>query len=138
MADIAAIRAALAANIGAIPDLQVSPYILANPTPPSAQVVPAAMEFDLAMHRGLDRLEFKVQVFAGVVSDIGAQKKLDLYRAGSGANSIKQAIESDKTLGGACQALQVTESTGPQLTIGEGGTVVLMEEFTVQVLATGA
>jgi hypothetical protein len=89
------------------------------------------------MARGIDTLPFVVRVTTGVVSDVGAQKKLDEYRAGSGARSIKQAIEADRTLGGACESLQVTGTSGPGIFAREGGGQVIAEDWTVNVLARG-
>jgi hypothetical protein len=136
VADLAAIRAGIAANISAISDLQVSAYMLANPTPPNVQVIPGDTDYDLAMHRGLDELTMRVVVSVGLVADIGAQKNLDEYLAGSGPRSIKQAVESDPTLGGVVADVTVTAATGPKVLATEQGGV-LFSEWTVQVLATG-
>src|SRR6266508_3862702 len=137
MADVKLLREGLAANLTTLPDIQVSAYMLSSPTPPAAHVVTGPVAYDMAMGRGLDDLTFRVQVFVGLVSDIGAQQNLDAYLAGSGALSVKQALESDKTLGGAAFGLQVTESTGPQMFTGDSGPV-LMAEWTVLVKAKGA
>jgi hypothetical protein len=137
VADIAAIRAGLANNLSALPDVQVSAYMLSDPTPPTAHIVPARIDFDQAMGRGLDRIEMNVQLFVGLISDIGAQQTLDQYRAGSGALSVKQAIESDRTLAGAVGDLHVMTASQPQLFTGGSHGPLLMCEWTVEVYAHG-
>lgn len=136
MADLAAIRAGIARNLSVIPDLQVSAYMLANPTPPCVQVIPGDTDFDLSMHRGLDEITMRVVVTVGLVADIGAQVSLDEYLDGSGPRSIKQAVESDSTLGGVVADASVTTATGPKVLASEQGGV-LFSEWTVQVIGTG-
>lgn len=146
MSDLAAIRAGIAANLAQITDLQVSAYMLAEPTPPSAHVVPGPVTYDISMGRfGLDDLELKVQVFVPLVVDVTSQINLDAYLAGSGSRSVRQAIERVDaadgtgmvTLGGACQSARVVSSTGPQLYRLTDGRSMLMCEWTVMVKAFG-
>lgn len=129
---LAAIRAGLAANLAAIPDIQVSAYALANPTPPCVEIVPSSIEYDLALSRGWDRVMVTVRVFVGMTSDIGAQKLLDTFLAGSGALSVKAAVESDVTLGGACDDVRVQTSSGYRVYGAEGR--LLGAEWEVEVL----
>lgn len=137
MALITDIRVALAASLSTITDTQVSAYMLSNPTPPTAHIIPGSVEYDQAMGRGIDLLMLTAQVFIGLVSDIQAQKKLDEYLAGSGARSVKQALEADRTLGGACQTLRVTRSSGYRVASNAGGGQVLLAEWEIEVFATG-
>jgi hypothetical protein len=132
------IRRGLAANLERILGVQVSPYMLANPTPPAIQVVPGEVEYDLAMGRGLDQLILNVQAFVALGSDIGAQQQLDEFLDGTGAKSVKQAVESDKTLGGSAASARVTRSTGYRAVLRDSGGPVLMAEWEVEVLAKGA
>jgi hypothetical protein len=137
MAVLGEIRRGLAANLERILGVQVSPYMLANPTPPAAQIVPGEVEYDQAMSRGLDRLTLSVQVFVALGSDIGAQQQLDEFLDGSGAKSVKQAVESDRTLGGSVATARVTRSTAYRVVLRDGGGPVLMAEWEVEVLARG-
>lgn len=137
MADLAAIREGIAANCDGVADIQVSPYMLASPTPPAAHVIPGDGEFDLAMGRGTDRLNMLVQVFVAVGTDKGAQILLDKFLAGSGADSFKQAIESDPTLAGACHDLRVTGFQGYRAFNFEGKGPMLGVELRVEVYASG-
>jgi hypothetical protein len=85
----------------------------------------------------MDTWTMIVRVFVGVASDIGAQKRLDAMIASSGASSVKQALESDPTLGGTVDDLRVTRCTGYRVFTREGGTGVLGAEWEVEVIATG-
>jgi hypothetical protein len=110
------IRVALADAVNALGAIQASPYILANPTPPYAHVLPSGeagpLVYDLTMGRGLDQIPFTVEVFTGSPVDVGAQMLLDEYLEPTGGRSIKAALEVDKTLGGLVDTLHVTQSTG--------------------------
>lgn len=97
---IAQIREGLATNLGTIPEIQVSPYMLVSPLPPVIHVIPAGIEYDRSMHRGLDILTFTVEAFVAMGLDKGAQMKIDSFISPTGTSSVKAAIEADKTLGG--------------------------------------
>jgi hypothetical protein len=133
MADLTAMRAGLAANLATLTDIQVSAYMLANPTPPTIHLYPADTEYDLAMARGLDRWYFTVQVFCGVTGDIAAQVRLDAFVV-----SAKPAIESDQTLGGSASSAQVLTFSGYRTYVFEGRPPLLGAEWRVEVLATGS
>jgi hypothetical protein len=129
-----AIRTGIARNLAVIPDLQVSAYMLSNPTPPAVHVLPDTLTFDLAMRGGLHELAMMVQVFVSTTSDVGAQVLLDQYLAPTGALSLKAAIEADRTLGGAVQDTHVQMFTYRQYPRPEGEPF-LGADFTVQVYA---
>lgn len=132
---IESLRSGIADNLSDISGLQVSAYMLANPTPPYAEVMPASIDFDATMARGADWVNFIVRVLVGATNDIGAQKRLDDFLDGSGSSSIKAVIESDTTLGGACHDLQVKRCTGYRVYSRDGGAPVLGAEWEVRVLA---
>jgi hypothetical protein len=135
--DITAVREALAANLSTLLGTQVSAKMLANPTPPAAHVFPAETQFDRAFGRGQDFQILTVQVLVGTVMDEAAQDQLDAYLAGSGAQSVKAAVESDKTLGGACFDLRVVSATGYRRITQEGQPEVLVCEWSVEVNGPG-
>ena len=66
--------------------------------------------FDIDNARGLDLANVDVIVIVQRFSERAGQNRLDSYLSGSGATSIKAAIEGDRTLGGACQTLRVTSA----------------------------
>lgn len=137
MADIARCRAGLAANLRQIEDLQVSEYVLSNPTYPTAVIFLGRTEYDKAFSRGLDSLIFRIRVVVAAVTDIGAETNLDEYLDTSGPRSIKQAVEAERTLGGACDDLRVTETEGEQVFTFESQPQALGAEWLVEVQATG-
>jgi hypothetical protein len=137
MASLTDIREALAANLDSIAGVQCSAYMLTNPTPPYAEVVPVETVYDLAFGRGMDKYELTVRVLVGAVSDIGSQKRLDGFLAGSGAGSVKAAVESDLLLGGASLDLRVTKCSGYKAFGREGGVTVLGAEWHVEVYVEG-
>jgi hypothetical protein len=115
VASLTDIRAALAASLGVLEGVQVSPYELSNPTPPVIWVKPDPGEFvtyHQAMRNGLELWHFIVEAYAGAMFDIGAQMTLDPFVASSGPTSVKAAIETDLTLGGLVQNLECTNAHG--------------------------
>src|SRR5262245_15343551 len=140
MASLTAIREAMAENLSSISGMQVSPYLLSNPTPPAAHIFPSPtdpIDFDKTMQRGHDDVVLIVQVFVALTGDIGPQKVLDQYLAGSGSKSFKAALESDPTLNGESDDLRVTGVTAYQRYVLPTGGEVLAADLRVEVLATG-
>jgi hypothetical protein len=138
MADITLIREAIAANLATVTGLQISAFMLGNPTTPSCHIFPGGpagdLEYDLAMARGLDRLPFTVQVFVAANNDQGPQRNLDKFMATEGALSIRAALESDRTLGGLANDLRVVRCTGYRQYVFDGRPPLLGAEWHVDVL----
>lgn len=133
MPDLTAVRAGLAANLSAIEDLQVSPYFLSSPTFPSAFVRAGEGQFDLAGSGGMDKQTMFVRVLVAPFGDIGPGVNLDAYLAGTGPRSIKQAIEANPDLDGACDDLIVRSHEGEREYVFEDRPSALGTEFTVDV-----
>lgn len=112
---------------------QVSAYMKSNPTAPCAEVGGGPIVYDRAMHRGLDEVAFTVTVLFPFTQDVSQQKILDQLRDATGATSVKTLIESDRTLGGACQDLHVTQATEPRLYDRQQGGIVLGCEWQIAV-----
>lgn len=132
--DFANIRAGLATRVDTISGIRSNAYIKGNIVPPCAEVEPGPIDYDAAMARGGDDIVFTVRVMVGEPTDIGAQKKLDAYMAGSGSSSVKAAIEGDRTLAGAAGDVRVRRNSGYRL-YERGGSPVLGAEWEVLVLA---
>jgi hypothetical protein len=130
---LADIRAGLAANLATISGLRVSAEIPDNPSPPIAIIMLQSVAYDLAMHRGATTYNMQVTVLVGRVAEREAQRRLDAYIS-TGASSIKTAIESDRTLGGAAFDCRVTEMTDISNVVLEQ--TYLSATFSVQVLAS--
>ena len=106
---ITAIRNGLATNLGTISGLRTSAEIPDNPNPPQAIVMIQSVNYDGAFRNGLTTYNFLISVIVGRVDERGAQRSLDGYASSTGANSIKQAVQSDKTLGGNAFDVRVTD-----------------------------
>lgn len=104
------IRDALKKNLQTIKGLRAYDTMPDLPQPPCAVVGQLDFTFDLNNSRGLDQANLDVYVLVQRFSERTGQDNLDKYLAGSGDSSIKAAIESDITLGGACNALRVTSA----------------------------
>jgi uncharacterized protein YqfA (UPF0365 family) len=105
-----AVRNGLKANIATIKGMRVYDLIPDVIVPPCAIVGQLDLTFDLNNSRGLDQANVDVFVIVQRFSERTGQDVLDKYLAGSGAASVKAAIESDLTLGGACNTLRVTSA----------------------------
>lgn len=136
MGSIAAIRQGLASNLSSIPGFQVSAYII-NPTLPTIWVRPSpetSIDYHRTMHNGETDWHMQVQAFVGDTTDIGAQKKLDELLENTGESSVFAAIESDRTLGGACDDLKVEGCSGYHEYARPDGSTALGAEWSVLVL----
>lgn len=117
MATLKQIREGLKANLGTLSNCQVSAYELSNPTPPCLEVFPdpgEGIEYHQAGSNGLAYWVFSVRGTVAATTDIGGQMLLDEWLAPSGSSSVKEALESDKTLGGVVQDVHVRSCTGYQ------------------------
>lgn len=124
----------MAQNMTTIDGLRTAAIIPEDPKPPVAVVTFDRVEFDTAFGRGLDEYTFRVVLVVGRVDTRGSQNQLDNFLSGSGSNSIKAAIETDKTLGGEANSLRVTAGENiREVVIGEG--TYLATDFVVTVYA---
>lgn len=101
------IRDGIATNLATISGLRTAAEIPDNPSPPIAIVQLRQIRYDQAFQKGLAVYTFTVSVIVGRVQEREAQRRLNAYSDNSGSSSIKTAIESDKTLGGAAFDVRV-------------------------------
>jgi len=135
MADISTLRTAIATNLSTITGLRTAATVPDQINPPVAVVMPTSITYDTAFARsGGDEYEFSVMVIVGRVDERIAQNKLDAYCSGSGAQSIKAAIQSNRTLGGKAFDCRVT-SLRSYNQISVADVTYLAAEFAVQVYA---
>jgi hypothetical protein len=127
-------RAGLATQLGTITGLRTTTETPDTISPPIAIVNVQNVNFDRTFQRGLDEYNFLITVIVGRVGERSAQRLLDSYVSSTGASSVKLAVESDKTLGGKCDSLRVTDMRNyGSLVIGE--ITYLAAEFNVVVYA---
>lgn len=117
---ISALRAGAQANLDTIAALRtVYDYVPDTaPATPSAIVGNVSIDWDEAMQRGLDAATFSVIVVVSRMSDRSGQDTLDALLAGSGAGSVKTALETGGNLQGSCSTCRVTRATPISITMG--------------------
>ncbi|HEY7821589.1 MAG TPA: hypothetical protein VIG24_02085 [Acidimicrobiia bacterium] len=132
MASVSDLRNALATAMASVPGLRTSPTVPDNPRPPIAVVMPERIAYDLNARRGADTFYFTIILIVSRADDRAAQNNLDAYL--TGVNSVKAAVEADRTLGGVANTCRVTEMVNySSLPIGE--VLYLSAQFTVEVVA---
>jgi hypothetical protein len=120
MASISELRAGIKTNLATISGLRVSDFQPDNINPPVAIVFPISVNYDDTFQRGMQTYTFSVQVIVGRVSERSGQSSIDAYISSTGSNSIKLAIESNKTLSGKAFDLRVTDMRNyGELLVGE-------------------
>jgi hypothetical protein len=134
MASITDLRAGLATQLGTISGLRTTTETPDTISPPIAIVNVANVNYDRTFQRGLDEYNFVITVIVGRVGERSAQRLLDSYVSTTGTSSVKLAIELDRTLGGKCDSLRVTDMRNyGSIVIGE--ITYLAAEFNVVVFA---
>jgi len=108
---------------------RVFDYIPDQVPTPCAVVGNITITFDEAQNRGLDQGEIDVIVIVSRMNERGAQDKLDGYLAGTGAGSLKAAIEADRTLAGALATLRVIRAA--PITIEVAGVTFFAYQYEV-------
>jgi hypothetical protein len=130
---ITTIRTGIAANIGTISGIRTYADIPDNPAMPCAIVTLDGVTYDRSFQRGLTEYNFVVTVIFGRIATTQAQRALDQIIS-TGDRSIKAAVESDKTLGGAAFDTHLSAMTSvSSVTIGD--MTYLSADFAVQVFA---
>lgn len=111
--DIDAVFQGLANQANTINDLRCHAFMPNAISPPTFYCVELEIDYDMSFGRGHDDFNpITCRVLTSLASDRSGQKLLKDFMKGSGPKSIKAAIEADKTLGGACESLQVIRVRG--------------------------
>jgi len=134
VATIYGIRTGIATNLATISGLRTAAEIPDSPNPPMGIVVLDSIDYHQAMQNGLTRYNFTVTVVVGRAAERQMQRKLDAYCAVTGSQSVKAAIESNRTLSGEVYDLVVTGSNSIGSILINDQTY-LAAEFTVTVFA---
>lgn len=128
------LRDGIATNLATISGLRTAAEVPDNPSPPIAVVALRSIEYDQSFQRGLALYTFTVTVIVGRVAEREAQRRLNDYSDNEGSSSVKQAIESDKTLSGSafdCRVMSLDNIGALQL----NDATYLGAEFTVTAYA---
>lgn len=130
---------AAAATVVSTPAQTMTPHdwVPASVECPCIYPSDARIDFDQTYGRGNDLIVATLQLLCSRADDREGQRMLNGYLRGSGAASVKAAIEADKTLAGACDSLHVAAMTG--IRAYEIGKVWYVgAEWTVRIIGTGS
>lgn len=132
--NLAAIRDGLETRLATVSGLRAHDTVPDTLVPPAAVVVPERVDYHVAMRKGLCAVRFRVQVVAQRVAERSGQDLLDGYlSAGTGlTSSLVDAIEADRTLGGAASDV-VVEAASAYGPVTYGGVDYLGAELAVVV-----
>jgi len=130
---LANIRAGLGDNLETIAGIRVYEEFPDNVAIPCAVVQLRGVTYDQSFQRGLTEYGFVVRLVVSRVTERRAQRKLDEF-IDAGAKSVKTAIQSDLTLGGAAFDCRVTGMDDAD-TVTIGGTDYMAADFAVTVFA---
>lgn len=119
MADIKQVADGIADRLETIDGLGVHREPPGTVESPAAAVSLESVDYDSTMSRGSDDLTFVVDLF--LTDGPQGLENLYAYLNGSGAKSIKAAVEEDPTLGGVAMYAVVTEARKPnRAEVGQG------------------
>jgi hypothetical protein len=125
----------IADSVSSVDGLRVAAHDTDTVNPPQALVRwPDPIRYDVTMGRGTDSQELEVFVLTGRTDSRTARKLLGPYLNGSGAKSIKQAIDGGTYT--ACDSVTVTE--GRVEAIDVSGVLYLAAVFTVSIVGSGS
>jgi hypothetical protein len=135
--NVEAVMAEIGSKLGAIEGLRVFPYNVGKVPPPGAVVgLPEDIAFDQTYGRGSDAITLPVWVLVAKSSDRAANHELAAYLSGSGARSVKAAVDStDTNAYTSCDTVTVTTAVTGAYT--SGGVDMLGAEFTVDIRGRG-
>ena len=108
--ELSTIRKGLATALGRVDRLRVSELIPEQVNPPVAVITRASVDYTQAMSGGLTEWSMQVQLVAGRMADQQTQRQIDAWLSWDNPQSVRQAIEADRSLGGACQTCLVTDA----------------------------
>jgi hypothetical protein len=119
--DLNAVMDAIGTRLSTITGLRVADYAAQQVNPPQAIVsLPTEpVEYDAVMGRGADRAVIPITVLVGAVSDRASRDAIAAYISGTGALSVKVAVEGGNSdLGAAAQTVRVMTARVDIVTIG--------------------
>jgi hypothetical protein len=128
------IKDGLKTALSTIPGMRVYDYQPDQVNPPFCFPILEEVTYHGAMGAGNIVHQFTVQVVVSRQSERAAQDKLDGYLSYSGTQSVRSAIEADRTLGGIVQDLICTSARNI-LNFDANDTTYLSVDFQVTVYA---
>lgn len=115
--NIDAVLTELATALDTIAGLRVYDHVPDAIAPPAALVAYAEhLDYQISYGRGMDRIDWPIIIAVGRVSDRTAPRRLAPYLSGSGASSIKAALDGGTYT--ACDDVTVVSAENDVLTVG--------------------
>lgn len=138
MSAIGDIAAGLKANLDPLP-VNVSRFPRSNPVGPIIHLWPSDIPaYHQAMGMGLSEIMFTVQLQWPYNDDAGTASQVYDFLEPTGARSVRAAIESDPTLGGAADDLICESCSGLAVGVTQANEPRLTADWTVRVLLNGS
>jgi hypothetical protein len=136
MADLKAVREAVADALDSIDGLHSHARVPAQIHTPCAIVEPSEVDFRTSMQRGHDKIDLTVRVLLGTASHEAAQLARDEFLDAGSARDVKDAIESHDALRDGTAAFDVFVARARKFDAWTfSGVVYLGVEFLTEVYA---
>jgi uncharacterized protein with PIN domain len=136
--NIADVMDEIGAQLSTIDGLRVFPYNADKVVAPAAVVaLPDEIDYDQTFGRGSDLLKLDVYVMVARIDQRTGRDALAAYLDGSGASSVKAALDNSDTVAyTACDVVRVASASVEPIT--SGGIDYLGAVFTLEITGQGA
>lgn len=131
MSTLTDVQSGVATALRTIPGLRVYEFPSDRIEPPAAILSLPETAYDVTLNGRSDHWLYQIWVLVSRADDESAFREMTEYVESEGLKSIRQAIESDRTLGGACDTSAVVRARPLFTTMA--GTEYLTAEFTLEV-----
>lgn len=131
-ATVSQVKSGLATRLATITGLRALNYQPDQLNPPLSFSNLDSINYHRTMRTPMVEMQFTVSVIVARATERPSEYALDAYTNPTGAGSIKEAIEADRTLGGVVDDLIVESATGIQTITANDGEYLGIE-FLVRV-----
>lgn len=111
MASIKTLRDGIKTRLATVSGIYCHDTIPDDVYPPAAIVgMPSTLRYDFAFRSAVTKISFPIRLVVGRYTESESQDKLDDLCSADGASSIRNAIDTDPTLGGVAQSSRLVEA----------------------------
>lgn len=133
-ATVSQVSDAIKARLATVNGLRTFSYQPEQLNPPFAWPELTQVTYHRSMQLGDVEMQFTINVVVGRYTDRTANELLDEYLSATGAKSIRQALESDRTLGGVVQTV-ILSSAADVTSLNEADANFLQVQYQMTVHA---
>lgn len=133
-ATVSQVSDAIKARLATVSGLRTFSYQPEQLNPPFAWPELTQVTYHRSMQLGDVEMQFTINVVVGRYTDRTANELLDEYLSATGAKSIRQALESDRTLGGVVQTV-ILSSAADVTSLNEADANFLQVQYQMTVHA---